>query len=372
MSANSYGRIFRITTFGESHGGAVGVVIDGCPPGHRIALEMVQAFLNRRRPGQSPLTSPRQEADLVECLSGLENGITLGTPLTLVVRNRDAKPEHYQDIKGIYRPSHADYTWEKKFGLTASSGGGRASARETIGRVAAAAVAEQILEELLPGTRVVAYVDSIHNLTAPRPDINTLTRDLVEASPVRCPDPDSSRRMIALITAVKQEGDSLGGVITGVVQNPPVGLGDPVFDKLEARLGQAMLSLPATKGFEIGSGFAGTQWKGSAHNDEFILQQDRITTATNHSGGVQGGISNGAPIVFRVAFKPVATVFKEQSTVTRGDNPSTVSFKPKEGRHDPCVLPRAVPLVEAMTILTLLDSYIYQSAVRASAGPHRN
>lgn len=365
MGANSFGQLFCITTFGESHGGAVGVVIDGCPPGHQISIPGIQEFLNRRRPGQSHLTTSRAEPDRVECLSGLDGDITLGTPLTLIVRNQDTKKTDYQDIAKVYRPSHADYSWEQKFGLLASSGGGRASARETIGRVAAAAVAEQILATLAPQLRVVAFVDRVGTIAANIPDMTRVRRSDVEASLIRCPDPTTSAEMISLIEQVKAEGDSIGGTITVVVTEVPTGLGDPIFDKLEAQLAKAMLSLPACKGFEIGSGFAGTKQRGSSHNDAFVINAGKVETTTNHSGGIQGGITNGMPIYFRVAFKPVSTIFKSQDTVTKDHKP--VQFKPQSGRHDPCVLPRAVPLVEAMTLLTLMDAVLRQKGIEATS-----
>jgi chorismate synthase len=358
MMSSTFGRLFRVTTFGESHGGGVGCVIDGCPPGFRIDLNLVQKQLERRRPGQSHLTTPRNEADTVECLSGLENGTTLGTPIMLLVRNQDAKSEHYSDLQQVYRPSHADFTYEKKYGRRSASGGGRASARETIGRVAAGAVAEQILQAALPDFSAVAWVDSVKDITS-QVDMETVSRALVDQSVVRCPDARASSMMEQLIVATKANGDSVGGVVKCVVRGCPVGLGEPVFDKLEAQLAHAMLSLPATKGFDIGTGFASTLLYGSQHNDEFVMRDGKVRTATNHSGGVQGGISNGESIYMRVGFKPVATIFKDQRSVRASDQ-SEIKFKPAAGRHDPCVLPRAVPMVEAMAILTIMDLWLIQ------------
>lgn len=365
---NSFGSAFRITTFGESHGGAVGVVIDGCPAGHAIDLSKVQSWLDRRRPGQSHLSTPRNETDTVHCQSGLENGITLGTPIALWVHNKDHKPSHYGDIAKVYRPSHADYTTAAKFGISASSGGGRASARETVGRVAAGAVAHQVLTELIPGFDAIAYVASVKDVTCPPLSADTLTRDAVDAHLTRCPDKDSHERMEQQIIAAKTTGDSVGGTIRGVIKGCPAGLGGPAFDKFEAELARAMLSLPATKGFEIGSGFAGTTLYGSEHNDSFIKAGDQVRTATNRSGGVQGGITNGEVVDFRVAFKPVATIFRAQQTVDSAGN--QVAFQPKQGRHDPCVLPRAVPIVEAMATLVVMEQWLRQCAGLAARGRH--
>lgn len=361
---NTFGHIFRVTTFGESHGGAVGVVIDGCPPAHRIDLAEVQAFLDRRRPGQSHLASPRAEKDQLECVSGLVNGITLGTPITIMIRNEDMKADHYSDLTAVYRPSHADYTTDLKYGVKAPSGGGRASARETIGRVAAAAVAEQILRDLYPTLSVVGFVDRVKNIQA---DItHGITRQDVEAHPLRCPDKSQQKAMEALILEAQAQGDSVGGSIGCFIYNCPGGLGEPVFDKLEAELAKAMMSLPASKGFEVGSGFSGTYLYGSEHNDAFVVKDGRIRTESNRSGGIQGGISNGETISLRVGFKPVATIFKEQKTVDRDGKEQRV--KPKAGRHDPCVLPRAVPMVEAMALLCVIDHVLRQSVVSGSRG----
>ena len=353
---SSFGKLFRISTFGESHGGGVGVIVDGCPPRLELDLEAIQADLDRRRPGQSRITTPRKEADQVEILSGLLDGATLGTPIAMVVRNKDQRPQDYKDMEVAFRPSHADATYQAKYGIQARSGGGRASARETIGRVAAGAIARQLLKKA-NGTEVIAWVKRIHDLEASI-DPSSVTTEQVESNIVRCPDPGMAEQMIQRIEAIGQEGDSCGGVIECVVRQASTGLGMPVFDKLEADLAKAVMSLPATKGFEIGSGFAGTLLKGSAHNDAFLPTQDgTLHTATNYSGGIQGGISNGEPIVIRVAFKPTATIRKEQQTINAAGEATTLSAK---GRHDPCVLPRAVPMVEAMVSLVLADHLLRQ------------
>lgn len=364
---NTFGHLFRITTFGESHGGAVGVIIDGCPSAHKIDMAKVQAFLDRRRPGQSHLASPRNEKDTVECVSGLVNGITLGTPITLLVRNEDTRQDHYSDLTQVYRPSHADYTTDLKYGVKAPSGGGRASARETIGRVAGAAIAEQILGTLLPDLRVVACVDRVKDIQA---DVSgKITRAEVEQTALRCPDKAQQDSMEALILEAQKNGDSVGGSIACFIYNCPGGLGEPVFDKLEADLAKAMMSLPASKGYEVGSGFAGTYLYGSEHNDAFVVKDGRIRTASNRSGGIQGGISNGETISMRIAFKPVATIFKDQQSVDRDGKEQTM--KPKAGRHDPCVLPRAVPMVEAMAILCVMDHFLRQKALASTRGAER-
>lgn len=366
---NTFGLIYRASCFGESHGGAVGVVIDGCPPGHSIDLDQVQEFLNRRRPGQSHLSTPRAEKDQVSCVSGLVDGISLGTPITLMVQNKDAKKDHYSDLESVYRPSHADYTTDVKFGLKAPSGGGRASARETIARVAAAAVAEQVLKALIPDFKVCAFVESVKDIFSEIEDPEAIDRSLVDQHPLRCPDEKNRDKMEACIISAKKKGDSVGGTIFCGISGAPAGLGSPVFDKLEAELAKAMMSLPASKGFEVGSGFKGSQMFGSEHNDSFVEQDGKIRTASNRSGGIQGGISNGEYIYCRVAFKPVATIFKEQESVSRAGKAST--FKPKAGRHDPCVLPRAVPMVEAMAILVVMDQYLRQLMHVHARGPHR-
>ena len=353
---SSFGQLFRISTFGESHGGAVGVILEGCPPRLTLDLAAIQAELDRRRPGQSRITTPRKEDDRVEILSGLLDGVTLGTPIALVVRNKDQRPQDYKEMEVAFRPSHADATYQAKYGIQARSGGGRSSARETIGRVAAGAIAKQLLAHVA-GTEVIAWVKRIHTIEASI-DPATVSLEAVEANIVRCPDGASAERMIERIEAIGRDGDSSGGVIECLVRRPPVGLGMPVFDKLEADLAKAVMSLPATKGFEIGSGFAGTLLLGSEHNDAFLPTGDgRLRTATNNSGGIQGGISNGEPITLRVAFKPTATIRKEQQTINAAGEATTLAAK---GRHDPCVLPRAVPMVEAMVALVLADHLLRQ------------
>ncbi len=361
--ASSLGTLFRITTFGESHGPGVGVVIDGCPPRLPLAAADIQAELDRRRPGQSRLVSARAEADRVEILSGVENGLTLGTPIALLVRNEDSRPQDYDELRTVFRPSHADYTYEAKYGIRAVAGGGRASARETIGRVAAAAVARRFLGAA--GVEVLAYVKRIERVLALAIAPGRVTRAQIEATPVRCPDPEAAAKMIRLIERVQKRGDSVGGVIECVARGVPPGLGEPVFDKLEADLAKAVMSLPATKGFEIGSGFAGTLLLGSEHNDPFYTEHGRVRTRTNRSGGVQGGISNGEDILIRVAFKPTATIALPQETVNRAGRAATLRGR---GRHDPCVLPRAVPIVEAMVLLVLADHWLRQAAVTTAAG----
>lgn len=358
MTGSVFGERFRVSTFGESHGGGVGVVIDGCPPRLELDLAAIQYDLDRRKPGQSRLVTQRKEADEVEILSGTFEGLTLGTSLAMLVRNKDARPGAYDEMKDLFRPSHADYTTEAKYGLRNWQGGGRASARETIGRVAAAAVARQLLARVA-GIEVLGWVSSVNDISADV-DADTVTLDQVEADPTRCPDPEAAAAMTAAIEQARRDGDSLGGVVTCVARGVPAGLGEPVFDKLEAELAKGIMSLPAAKGFEIGSGFAGTLLTGREHNDPFVPGADGPVTTTNHSGGVQGGISNGAPIVMRVAFKPTATISSEQQTVDRDNQAVTLAAK---GRHDPCVLPRAVPMVEAMTLLVLADHWLRQRAV---------
>jgi chorismate synthase len=359
---SSFGQLFRITTWGESHGGGVGVVIDGCPAGIEISEADIQRDLDRRRPGQSKIVTQRDEPDRCEILSGLFEGQTLGTPISILVRNKDSCPEAYAEMQKTFRPSHADFTYEAKYGIRNWQGGGRASARETIGRVAAGAIARKVLAKLIPQLEIVAYVAQIHEITASI-DRSTVKREEVERSLVRCPDGSASERMVALIESTRNEGDSLGGLIECVVRNTPAGLGEPVFDKLEADLAKAMLSLPATKGFEIGSGFAATRMKGSEHNDPFEMREGKVRTTSNHSGGVQGGITNGEEVVFRVAFKPTATISREQKSVTASGESTTIAA---QGRHDPCVLPRAVPIVEAMTALVLCDHALRQRAIARS------
>jgi chorismate synthase len=362
---NTFGQLFRVTTFGESHGGGIGVVIDGCPSRIEISEAEIQRDLDRRRPGQSKLTTQRKEEDQCEILSGVFEGKTLGTPIAILVRNKDARPEDYSEISRKFRPSHADYTYEAKYGIRNWQGGGRASARETIGRVAAGAIAKKILSMLYADFEVVAYVMQIHELTA---NINRskVRMEDVEKNPVRCPDAATAKKMISLIEQIRHEGDSIGGRIECVARGVPPGLGEPVFDKLEADLAKAMLSIPAAKGFEIGSGFAATRMRGSQHNDAFETRAGRIRTRTNNSGGVQGGISNGEDIYFRVAFKPPATIALEQKTVTTSSQQTELAAR---GRHDPCVVPRAVPIVEAMAALVLCDHALRQRAISLSGNP---
>ena len=354
--SSTFGQVFRIHTFGESHGGGVGVVIDGCPPRVAISPEQIQRELDRRRPGQSEIVTPRKEADTAEILSGLQDGLTLGSPISILVRNTDQRPGAYDEMAAKYRPSHADYTYDAKYGTRSASGGGRASARETIGRVAAAAVARQVLGKFHPGIEILAWVKSIQHLNA-EVDPKTITADTIESNIVRTGDPAMVGPMIDHIKAIRSEGNSVGGVIECVIRNCPPGLGEPIFDKLEADLAKAMLSIPATKGFEIGSGFAGTLLTGREHNDAFRMVDGRVRTATNRSGGVQGGISNGETIIFRVAFKPTATIVSSQKTVTVDGENTELQGK---GRHDACVLPRAVPIVEAMAMLVLTDHLLRQ------------
>jgi len=358
MSGNTFGQLFRVTTFGESHGGAVGCVVDGCPVGLEISAENIQKDLDRRRPGQSKITTLRKEEDKIEILSGVFEGKTTGTPIMMMVKNKDARPEDYEKLKDIFRPSHADFTFQKKYGIRDWRGGGRASARETLGRVAAGAIAKKFLKEKL-GIEFLAYVEQVGDIKT-EVDCNKVTSEQIESNIVRCPDEKIVEKMIELIEKVRKEGDSVGGVIRGVIKSVPTGLGEPVFDKLSADLGKAMLSIPAVKGFEIGSGFEGAKMRGSQHNDLFYTgKQGKIRTKTNFSGGIQGGISNGENIQFRVAFKPVSTIRKEQITVdSKGQNVKLEAT----GRHDPCVLPRAVPIVEAMAAITIMDHYLRNKA----------
>jgi chorismate synthase len=356
---NTFGQLFHVTTFGESHGGGIGVVIDGCPPRVEISESDIQRELDRRRPGQSKLTTQRKEEDRCEILSGVFEGKTLGTAIAIAVRNRDARPEDYIEIASKFRPSHADYTYEAKYGIRNWQGGGRASARETIGRVAAGAVAKKVLSTLYTDFEIIAYVTQIHDIVA-KIDRSAVKMKDIEKNNVRCPDAAAAKRMISLIEQVRDEGDSIGGVIECVARSIAPGLGEPVFDKLEADLAKAMLSIPATKGFEIGSGFAATRMRGSQHNDSFEMRRGKIRTRTNNSGGVQGGISNGEDIYFRAAFKPPATIALQQKTVTTSRKQSKLVAR---GRHDPCVLPRAVPIVEAMAALVLCDHALRHQAI---------
>jgi chorismate synthase len=361
MNSNTFGTIFSVTTFGESHSPGVGAVISGCPPRLPLTELDIQAQLDRRRPGQSHLTTSRQEGDKVRILSGVEDGITLGTPIGLLVENQNHRPGDYKEFSNIPRPSHADYTYRMKYGVNAASGGGRASARETIGRVAAGAVAEKLLW-VACGIEIVAWVSQVRNvlLEPGQIDMGTISREQVDRSPVRCPIAGKAADMEEEIMSALGDKDSVGGIITCVCRNVPAGLGEPVFDKLDAKLAQAMLSLPATKGFEIGSGFNAARLTGSAHNDLFTSKEGRLGTLSNRSGGSQGGISNGEPICFSVVFKPVATIGQPQRTVDYDGNPAILEGK---GRHDACVLPRAVPMVETMAALVLADLWLRQRAV---------
>ncbi len=354
---NTFGHIFRITTWGESHGDAVGVVVDGCPPRLSLSVEDIQRELDRRRPGQSEISSQRREGDRAEILSGVFEGQTLGTPILIGVWNEDARSRDYEHMRTAFRPSHADFTYQAKYGIRDWKGGGRASARETVGRVASGAVAKKVLAERF-GVEVVGYVKRVWEIEA-GVDPDTVSAADVEANDVRCPDQDVAVRMIERIKEARKDGDSLGGVVEAVARNVSPGWGEPVFDKLEADLARAMLSLPACKGFEIGSGFRGVTMTGSQHNDPFYTDGDRIRTRTNNSGGVQGGISNGENIVVRAAFKPTATIMKAQDTVNEEGEPTVMEGR---GRHDPCVLPRAVPMVEAMMALVLVDHALLQQA----------
>ena len=356
---SSYGTLFRITTFGESHGPGLGVVVDGCPPRLPLDVAQIQRELDRRRPGQSRLVSQRKEDDRVEILSGVVDGVTLGTPIAMLVRNADTRGKDYEEIARAYRPSHADYTYDAKFGIRAVAGGGRASARETLGRVAAGAVARALLARR--GVDIVAWVDEVSGIAA-AVDGDRVTRDDVDANDIRCPDEAVAARMIERVEAARKDGDSVGGCVRAVARGVPAGWGEPVFDKLDAELAKAMMSIPAVKGVEIGSGFAGTLMTGSEHNDLFYGKgAGGIGTRTNRSGGIQGGISNGEPVTLRIAFKPTATIMRPQDTVDPDGNPAVLEPK---GRHDPCVLPRAVPIVEAMVALVLADHMLRQRASR--------
>lgn len=368
MPGNAFGERFRVTTFGESHGGVVGVVVDGCPAGHPFPHERIATQLARRRPGQGRLTSARREPDAIEIGSGVDpqSGLTLGTPIAMWVHNKDAKSQHYGELASLYRPSHADYTYDARYGLRFVAGGGRASARETVGRVAAGTLAEDLLHAV-HGISIVAWVDQVYDVHCPAIDPATVSREDVDQSEVRCPDPDAAARMTAAIEAARKDGDTVGGVLRCVARGVPPGLGEPVFDKLSAALAGAMMSLPASRGFELGEGYGATTMRGSDHNDAFIpdpkreASTDGIRTRTNRSGGIQGGLSNGETIRFSVAFKPVATIFKPQDTVDQQGNAATYTAR---GRHDPCVLPRAVPMVEAMTALVLCDHMLRRLGAR--------
>jgi chorismate synthase len=358
--SSTFGTLFKLTTFGESHSPALGGSVDGCLPGLKLSEADIQPQLDRRRPGQSAIATARAEADRVEILSGLEQGITLGTPIGFIIRSTDQKPGDYAAMRTIPRPSHADYTYEQKYGLRSSSGGGRSSARETAARVCAGAIAEKVLRDRA-GIEIVAWVSSVGTIDCPDIALETISRSTVDANACRCPHTGTASGIDALIKQVQSQKDSLGGIVSCVCRNVPAGLGEPLFDKLEALLAQAMLSIPAVKGFEIGSGFAGARMAGSQHNDPFVKKGNSLGTRTNYSGGVQGGITNGEPILFRVAFKPVATIGQEQSTVDFDGNPVTLAA---QGRHDPCVVPRAVPVVESMAALVLADCYLRQQLRR--------
>ncbi|KIP04436.1 hypothetical protein PHLGIDRAFT_75956 [Phlebiopsis gigantea 11061_1 CR5-6] len=386
---SSFGTLFRVTTYGESHCASVGAIIDGCPPGLPLENKDVQTQLSRRRPGQSNLTTPRDEKDTVALQSGIEHGITLGTPIGLLVKNEDQRPRDYSETDLYPRPSHADWTYLEKYGVKASSGGGRSSARETIGRVAAGAIAEKYLK-VVYGVEIVAFVSSVGKVKLPSsvappsqassedddavedalsPEfvnlLKTITREQVDANPIRCPHPETAERMTKRIIRSKEAQDSIGGTVTCVIRGVPSGLGEPVFDKLEAKLGHAMMSIPATKGFEIGSGFRGTEVPGSKHNDPFVRNADgSLGTSTNWSGGIQGGITNGQDIYFRVAFKSPATISQAQETAQYDGTAGTLAAR---GRHDPCVVPRAVPIVEAMAALVIMDQVLIQNARKTAA-----
>lgn len=358
MAGNTFGHLLRITTFGESHGGGVGVVVDGCPPGFEISQEEVQKELDRRRPGQSSITTPRKEQDEIHILSGVFEGKTTGTPILLLAYNEDAKSEDYIQLKEVYRPGHSDYTFHIKYGARDWRGSGRASARETLGRVAAGAIAKKYIRETF-GIEILSYVEQVGDIKTDI-DFNLVTMDAIESNIVRCPDQKVAEKMISLIESVRDEGDSIGGIVRGVIRNVPVGLGEPVFDKLPADLGKAMMSINAVKGFEIGSGFEGVKLRGSEHNDEFFLNDEgSIGMKTNNAGGTLGGISNGETIYFRVAVKPVSTIKKRQRTVNIHKEEVALEAA---GRHDPCVLPRVIPVVDSMAALVIMDHYLRHKA----------
>ena len=358
MAGNSFGQIFRLSSFGESHGRAIGGIIDGCPANINLDLDRIQAELDRRKPGQSAISTQRKETDKVEFLSGILDGKTLGTPIGFVLKNADQRSKDYSKIAQVYRPSHADYTYEKKYGIRDPRGGGRSSARETAVRVVAGAIAAQILEQ--KGVQIQSYVTQVGKVAVDK-SYEELNLSLIDSNVVRCPDEAKAKEMETAILAARKDGDSLGGIIQCVIKNVPIGLGEPVFDRLNADLAKAMFSINAVKGFELGSGFAGTSMRGSEHNDAFVQEEGEIKTLSNHSGGIQGGISNGEDIHFKVGFKPVATIMKEQQTISKEEE--NVAFK-AEGRHDPCVLPRAVPIVDAMAAMVILDHLLRDQASR--------
>ncbi len=358
MSGNTFGQLFRITTFGESHGGAVGVVIDGCPPGLALSEQDIQKDLDRRKPGQSTITTPRKEADTIHIMSGIFEGKTTGTPIMLMAHNTDSKPEDYETLKRVFRPGHADFTFIKKFGIRDWRGSGRASARETLGRVAAGAVAKKFLKEKL-NIDILSFTQQVETVKA-NVNLSDINLQSIESNIVRCPDKAAAKQMIALIDSVSDDGDSVGGIIQGIIRHVPAGLGEPVFDKLSADLGKAMLSINAVKGFDIGSGFDSITKRGSQNNDEFSRDTSgKIHTKTNHAGGILGGISSGEDIVFRVAVKPVSTINKTQHTVTTEGDAVEIEAT---GRHDPCILPRAVPIVDAMAALVIMDHWMRHKA----------
>lgn len=358
MAGNTFGQIFRLTSFGESHGPAIGGVIDGCPPGLTLNFDAIYNQLRRRRPGQNKLTSPRKEEDELEILSGVFEGITLGTPIGFLVRNNDVRSSDYETIKDVYRPSHADFTYSARYGHRDYRGGGRSSARETLARVVAGSVAEQLLD--IFGVKIVAWVSQIGHVVSQSQKVNW-RRAEIDGSPVRCPELDASAQMEAYLEQLILEGDTAGGIITCCISGVPAGWGEPVFDKLHADIGKAMLGINAVKGFSLGAGFKSVRMKGSEHNDPFALEGGKTTTLTNNSGGVQGGISNGEPIIFEVAFKPVASIKKSQRTINNKGDELELSI---QGRHDPCVVPRAVPIVEAMSALVLADHALRTQAIK--------
>lgn len=357
MAGNTFGQIYRVTTFGESHGGAVGAVVDGCPPGIEISEEEIQKELDRRRPGQSAITTPRKEADTIQILSGFFEGKTTGTPILLLAHNEDVRSEDYHHLKDLFRPSHADFTYEAKYGHRDWRGSGRASARETLARVAAGAIAQKYLRQEL-GVECVSYVEQVGDIKADI-DFNAVTREQVESNIIRCPDQKVAEKMIELVDSVRKDGDSIGGIIRGVIRGVPAGLGEPVFDKISADLGKGMLSINAVKGFDIGLGFRSVGMRGSEHNDPFHTAEGKVRPKTNNAGGVIGGISTGETIHFRVVFKPVSTIRREQQTVNRKQEPVILKAS---GRHDPCVLPRAIPIVDAMSALVVMDHYLRHKA----------
>lgn len=353
MAGNTFGQQFRVTSFGESHGGAVGCVVDGCPAGIEITEDEIQVDLDRRKTGQSSITTPRAEKDKIHILSGVYEGKTTGTPILLLAENKDIRPEDYENLKKLYRPGHADYTYQQKYGIRDWRGSGRASARETLARVAAGAIAKKYLKQEA-NVEILSYVQQVGDIKAVV-DRTSVTMEQIESNIIRCPDADAAKKMIKLIEEVRDNSDSVGGIVVGSIKNCPVGLGEPVFDKINSDLGKAMLSINAVKGFDIGSGFGGVSMRGSEHNDEFVVKDGKVSTKTNYAGGTLGGISNGQEIYFRIAIKPVSTIAKKQKSIDINNNPVELEAK---GRHDPCVLPRAIPIVDAMSALVLMDHYL--------------